>query len=371
MSDYSRRSFLKSAAIAGGALSGHALLSAPAIARDLKGTGTVSVFDGGGAWGEAKRIAYFEPFERETGIKVIRQPRGDTGTVRASIQAGAPRYDVANLSGNALQVFAREGLLQPIDYGWFDSKDRNAFHPVPASEFGVPALFYSLLIAYDARKFADKAPKNWSDVWDAKAFPGGRTLASGTWGPDGGTYEAALLADGVSPDKLYPIDWDRAFKSLSRIRPDITKYWASGAEAVQLIIDRQVSVGSAWNGRVSSALDEGAKLGSTWNQGILQWDGWAVPKGVPNRDNAMKFIAFASRAENQAKFAQHILYGPTNARAFDFIPRERAVLLPTFPALRDQLIVQNYEFWNAQTANGIANHKLAITEWEKWLAGAR
>lgn len=371
MKDISRRKFFASGAAAGGAFALPSLLSAPAIAQSLSGTGQVVVYDGGGAWGEAKNIAYFEPFQAETGIEVIRQSAGTVGSLRAGILAGQPAYDVANIGGSSIDGLARDGLLIPIDYGWFSAGDRDAFNPVAAGEHFVPALFYSLIIAYDADRFSSNAPVNWGDVWDTDAFGGGRSLATGAWGPDGGTFEAALLADGVSPEQLYPIDWDRAFRSLDRLRPEIIKFWSSGAEAVQLIADRQISAGSAWNGRISGAQEQGLNIRGSWDQGILQWDAWAVPTGAANTENAMKFIAFASRPENQAVFAQNILYGPTNARAFDLLAPERAIQLPTSPTQRDKQVVQNYDFWNAADAGKEANYARAVVEWELWLAGAR
>jgi putative spermidine/putrescine transport system substrate-binding protein len=366
-----RRTFLISTGAIGGVAATRSLLPAPAIARDLKGSGQVAVYDGGGSWGVAKKTAYFEPFEKETGIKVIIVPRTDTGAVRASILAGAPRYDISILSGSSTETFGREGLLLPIDYGWFDKADLDGFDPVGPGRFNVPHIIYSLVLAYDGEKFASGGPNNWADIWDVKSFAGPRSLPTGTWGGDGGTYECALMADGIEPSKLYPLDWNRAFKSLERIRPSILKWWTSGAEGPQLIVDKQIAAGSAWNGRISAANEQGAKIGFSWNQGILQYDNWVVPKGAKNVENAMKFAAFASRAENQAKFVQHILYAPPNAKAYDHIRPERAKLLPTSPAARGLQFVQNYEFWNALGAGGVPNNKIAVAEWEKWLAGAR
>jgi len=366
-----RRSILATMAAAGGLASARSLFPAPAIGKELKGTGSVAVYDGGGAWGEAKRIALFEPFERETGIEVTAVPRTDTGATRASILAGAPRYDITILSGSTTDTFARDGLLLPIDYAWFEQSDLGAFDPVPTGKFSVPHIVYSLILAYDAAKFAGSAPNSWADIWDVKKFPGQRSLPTGTWGGDGGTYECALMADGVDSAKLYPLDWDRAFKSLARIKPNILKWWASGAEGPQLIVDKQIAAGSAWNGRIYAANEQGAKIGSSWNQGILQYDNWVVLKGAKNVENAMKFAAFASRAQNQAKFVEHILYAPPNAKAYDLIKPERARLLPTAPEIRKQQFVQNYEFWNASGAGGVANNKIAVAEWEKWIAGAR
>lgn len=369
--DLVRRTFLRGAAATSGVVAAASLFPQPTLAQSLKGSGQVVVYDGGGSWGEAKRIAFFEPFEKETGIKVIAQPRTDTGATRASVMAGAPRYDLTILAGGSAPTFERDGLLLPIDYGYFDKRDLDAFTPVETTKFYCPHIVYSLLIAYDGAKFTGDAPQSWSDVWDVRKFAGRRSLPTGTWGPDGATFECALMADGVDPSQLYPIDWDRAFKSLNRIKPSIVKWWSSGAEGPQLIIDKQIAVGSAWNGRISAANEQGAKIGFSWEQGVLQYDSWAVLKGAKNPDNAMKFLAFAARAENQAKFAQHILYAPPNSRAFEFLPEERAKLLPTSPAARKGQFVQNYEFWNALAQGGKPNNQVAVAEWERWLAGAR
>ena len=39
------------------------------------------------------------------------------------------------------------------------------------------------------------------------------------------TIPAALVADGVPKDKLYPLDLDRAFKKLDEIKPHIKVWW--------------------------------------------------------------------------------------------------------------------------------------------------
>ena len=371
MVDIVRRRLLQGTALVGGLAATRSLFPAPAVAQIPKSTGEVVVYDGGGSWGEAKRIAYFEPFERETGIKVIAQPRTDTGAARASVLAGAPRYDVMILPGGKAPTFERDNLLLPIDYGYFDKTDLESFNPIKVGKFTVPAIIYSLLIAYDSSKFTSSAPTSWADVWDVQKFTGRRSLMAGIWASDGGTFEAALLADGVEPSKLYPLDWDRAFKSLARVKPNIVKWWNTGAEAPQLIIDKLVTAGSAWNGRVSAANEQGAKIGYTWNQGMLQYDCWVVLKGAKNVDNAFKFLAFSARAENQAKFVQHILYAPPNSRAYEFVPPERAKLLPTSTEARKQQFVQDYEFWNAAGAGGRANNQIAVAEWERWISGAR
>jgi len=336
-------------------------------APELKGTGEVIVFDGGGAWGKAQRVAYFEPFEKATGIKVVVAPRGPAGKFRASILAGAPAYDVADISAGQLGTFLQDKLLLAIDYSVFDQADRAAFEPVAAGDYMVPALFYSLVVSYSTAQFKKGGPSDWAQLWDTKAFPGQRSIAAGSQGPGGATYEIALLADGVAPDRLYPLDFDRALRSLDRIRPQVQKFWNAGAEPVQALIDGNVAAASAWNGRILDMQAQGGSLDLSWTQGILQWDAWVVPKGAANPGNAMKFLAFVSRPDRQAAFAQAIAYGPPNARAYDLIPPDRARVLPTAPPQRDRQIVQNYDFWASSVRPGFTNEQRATELWEAWV----
>lgn len=357
-----RRRFLAAAAGTAATLP----LAMPAIAQSLKGSGSVVVHFGGGSMGEAQRIAFSEPFTAETGIEVIHQPGVSAGVQRAATLAGAPKHDVANISGGSMASFTSEDLLIPLDYGLWEQKDIDAFEIVPTAEYYSPAMLYSMIMAYDTTRYPE-APKGWADLWDTGAFPGPRSLAAGTNAADGSTFEIALLADGVAPEDLYPIDWERAFASLARLRDNITKWWSNGAESVQLHLDRQISLGSAWNGRIDGANEQGATIGKVWNQAIMQWAGWAIPKGAQNVDNAQKYIAFMSRPEAQAKFSEYITYGPTNSKAFDFIDAERAKWLPTAPELARVQFVQNYDFWNAVDETGQTGLARAVTEWEKWI----
>ena len=60
-----RRQVLKGVAGAGGAAIAPSFLAVPALAQSLKGTGEVVVYDGGGSWGEAKRVALLKQADFE------------------------------------------------------------------------------------------------------------------------------------------------------------------------------------------------------------------------------------------------------------------------------------------------------------------
>lgn len=339
-----------------------------AVTRMAKAdSGTVTITDGGGSWGAAQRAAYFEPFEKETGIKVVLVPYALAGKVKASVEAGAPVADVADLSGSQLPIFGKAELLEEIDTKFFKPEDIAGFNPVKIDRFGVPSLFGAIVVAFDKTAFPSGGPATWAEFWDTNKFPGARSLADGGTLSVAHTFEIALLADGVAPDKVYPIDWDRAFKSLDRIRPQIAKFWTGFAESVQLIVDQSVSVASAYNGRVTAAQADGASIAFSWDQAVLGWDHWVVPKGTKNVENAFKFIAFASRADRQAEFAKLIDYGPTNSHAYDLLTPERAAILPTSPGVRDKLVVSNFEWWASEASDGVTNDQQATRLWEQWL----
>ena len=71
----------------------------------------------------------------------------------------------------------------------------------------------------------------------------------------------------------------------------------------------------------------------TFNQGLLDYDCFAIPKGAPNKDTAMKFLAEISKAEYQANLPFHITYGPTNKKAYEVTtaPKELLEALPSHP----------------------------------------
>ncbi len=364
-----RRATLQSmAGLATAAIATKGFIRSARAQENLKGTGEVIVFDGGGAWGAAQKAAYFDPFEAATGIKVVAAAQIPPGAARASVLAGAPAFDVMDLSGGQVDSFVAEGLLEKIDYSFFRPGDKEAFSPITPTDYMLPSLFYSMVVAYDKEAFSGDAPQTWADLWDVEKFPGKRTIYNaGDDAVSGAVFEIALMADGVAPQSIYPIDFERAFKSLDRLKPNVLRYWTAGAEAAQLLSDGSVSAGSAWNGRISALLEQNVPVGLSWNQAVLQWDAWTVLKGARNRENAMKFLAFVAQPEPQAKFSEMIEYGPTNPNAFKVLKQERAAILPGNPETVSTQVVQDYSFWGEKGADGKTNIQTATELWQKWV----
>ena len=115
--------------------------------------------------------------------------------------------------------------------------------PEAKNEYGFGYQYFSTIMAW--RKGA-KEPKNFTEFFDTKAFPGKRCL------PDFPHYclPFALQAAGVPIDKLFPLDVDLAFKKLNEIKKDVAVWWKAGAQPPQLMKDNEVQYAICWSGRV-------------------------------------------------------------------------------------------------------------------------
>ena len=160
------------------------------------------------------------------------------------------------------------------------------------------------------RKSIGKPPQSWAEFWDVERFPGIRSLRKTAQG----TLEAALMADGVEPGQLYPLDLDRAIRSLRRIKPHIKAWWGSGAESQQLMKDGGIQMIGACNARIDSVVTDGAPMKYTYNQGIMDFGCWAIVKGSKKKDLAMRILAEFVKREYQAEMSRLSKYGAANMR---------------------------------------------------------
>ena len=153
-------------------------------------------------------------------------------------------------------------------------------------------------------------PGSWADFWDVKTFPGPRSL------PNHGTpwvvLAAALLADGLTVRDLHPpLDFDRAFKKLDAIKPQVTVWWKSGDQSLQLMRGGDVAMMMIYSGPALRGQSQGAPIGMTWNQAVMGSGRWTILKNAPNQKAAMTFLDyFLSRPEAHAAFTSRFSMTP-------------------------------------------------------------
>ena len=164
---------------------------------------------------------------------------------------------------------------------------------------------------YDTEAYPDGPPTSWADFFDTAKFPGTRSLYK--WA--NGSLEAALMADGVAADQLYPLDIDRALKRITAIKAD-TIYWGSGSEAQSMIVNGEVSMGMVWQNRGRSIETEtNGRYKLVMNQALAMPGAYIVPKGNPGGADVMKFIATAQSVPAQLDLFACLGMTPTNPEA--------------------------------------------------------
>ena len=240
-------------------------------------------------------------------------------------------WDVVTSGSGSASRAAEEGLLEELDY---DIIDVSTFYPHLYFSHCIGGDVFSTVYAWNTNTYGDGGPQSWADFWDVEKFPGTRSYRAKV----AGALEPALMADGVPMDQVYEVldseeGIERAINKIRELKPNIAVFWTSGAQHAQLMKDGEVDMSTGWNGRFDNAAKDGAKLDYTFNQALLDYDCFAVPKGAPNKQLAMEFLNEISKAEYQDDLPKYITYGPTNKAAFETgeISAEVAASLPSSP----------------------------------------
>lgn len=336
--------------------------------RSAKAADDLVVQVGSGDFADAVVREYIEPFQKASGLNVkVAKDWMTPAKLKLAVENKVVETDVSYTGWLQAAQANKSGYVEPIDYSIFSKANLDAMPPEAKQPYGVGGYVYSTVIVYDASQFSDptKRPKGVAEFWDVAKFPGRRSLKSGVYGS--GVYEEALIADGVAIDKLYPLDIDRAFKSLDRIKPHIKKWWNEGAEGQQLLADKAVDFGILFSNRASNLQRAKAPIGIEWNNGKLLVDNWIIPKGAPHASNAQRFIEFTTHPDRQAAFATAMFMSPTNKKAFETIDPEFAKQLPTSPENMKVQFVRNDPWYVEAGPDGKTNLEYLIAFWNKWI----
>lgn len=357
-----RRQLMKN----GGALAAVSALPTPALTAGT--TKEISVLVGGGDWGKANIAAYVEPFQDETGIKV--NPITDQiklAQVELMVKSSNISVDVFTYGQSGAETLNARGLAEDIDYSIYDEAQLAGLTDFSKKPFGVAALVYSYVMVLNTENFpeGEPRPESWTDFWNLNKFPGTRTLISGRAGTEG-PWEESLMASGVMPGSVYPMDIDSIFASLDKMKGEVRRWWTVGSEIQQIMHDGAFDMTNSYDGRAQLLVNQGFPLEIVRNQAKLNWDYWMMPKGGPNAEAAQRFIQFATRADRQAEFAKLIPYGPSNLDAYDSIPEERAHQLASHPDyIADSLPIQA-SWYTSHKGDGRTNVEHLIDRWNAW-----
>jgi len=262
----------------------------------------------GGNYREAVENTLCKPFTKETGIDVTVADTPDLAKVKVQVTTGRVEWDVFDGPGAMIMSGSRAGFWEPLNRSIVDTTDI----PVGANSDNVAFYLAAGGIGFDPKRTpAGKHPEDFAQFWDVTAFPGRRGLRTRI----SEMLEMALIADGVAPKQLYPLDVERGFKSLGKIKPNITKWIDESPQALTLVQTNEIDFSYVYSGRVKNAQAQGASIDYSFKQSINIPEYLAVLKDAPHKEAAMKFVAFALRPDRNAAFAEALSYIPANSKS--------------------------------------------------------
>lgn len=326
-------------------------LAAPALAQ-----GEVVVVTGGGLFERGLRENIAASFTKETGIRVrfVASNPGERATkTKAMSEAKRVEWDIVLSSethARQLSEYIAEGTCQKAQVEKFIVAGG-------CREFGTLGVIGGLPLVSRSDKFGGKPMQSWADFFN-KDFAGPRGLPN--YGTPMVVMMPALLADGVPKDKLFPIDYDRAFKVLDRIKPQVVAWWKSGDQSQQLFRSQEIDAGQLWSGRALDLVSEGLPLNVVWDGAPTDEAYWVVLKGAPNVDNAIKFLNFFyTRADGHAGFYATSKWDTANKAYLDSIPAaDRSV----HPGLFLDRMIREDHAWT------VANAAEINRRWNEWIS---
>jgi len=345
----SRRRFMKG--VAGAALVGSVGLAKPARAQSAK---VIRLADDAGANFEIRKKFFLDPFTEATGIEIQHYPgQRSLAKMKAMAETGNLEFDMSIDEGSRAFAAAKEGFLETLD---LDQLDMNRLiFPEWTSPETIAWQYYSGGIGYNVETQIGRVPNSWPAFWDAANFPGRRGLLA----RPSDTLEAALLADGVKPADLYPMDLDRAYRSLDRIKPDVKVWIDEMPKGIEFLQSREIQYSYNTTARIENAKRAGLPLEFIAEIPISAPSNLQIMKGTPNYDNCMQLVQWILNNDDGGGvgyFTHMVGFGPTDSGVYSMLADEAKAKLPSRD--NEQAAWMNAQWWGENLAAVSERHKL-------------
>ena len=339
------------------------LAAGGAAAQDM--ADSMTLVSWGGAYQASQQKAYVEPYlEMNPDVEATWDESSNEAVakLRAMNEAGNVTWDLVDVvaadairlcdEGLAMEIEPNELLAEAPD----GTSAEDDFGDLLVSDCFIPQIVYSTTAAYrpDLLPEGAPAPESICAMFDTETYPGNRTLERRPIN----NMEWALLCDGVAKEDIYDVleteeGQDRAFAKLDTIKDDVI-WWSAAAEPPQLLADGEVIMGSSYNGRWFSAIEEQDQdFEMLWDAQVFDLDGWIIPAGLPEDRLARvkDFLMFATDTQRLADQAAYISYGPARQSSAPLVGQhaelgiEMGPHMPTAPENSENVFVYNYEWW--------------------------
>lgn len=288
----------------------------------------------GGSYAEALKEVIADPFTKASGIPVQILNTPDLAKVKAQVTSKNVEWDIFDASGPLIMAGSNNNYWEDID----TSIVKTGAIVGGVGRDRVPNYIFCGGIAWNTMGNAAKRPQTFAQLWDTGAFPGRRGFRNRI----SETLEVALLADGVAPKDLYPLDVERGFKALERIKPHVRKWFEQTPQMVTLIQSSEIDFIYAYPNRIRAAVQTGVPLAFSFEQNVNAFNYMSVLKGSKRKKAAMEYLAFALQPETQAKLAEKLSLAPVLTEATKLMSEDARKWLPNLTSPTNAFIDDEY-----------------------------
>ncbi|MEO0617981.1 MAG: extracellular solute-binding protein [Pseudomonadota bacterium] len=313
---------------------------------------TVATWDG--AYGEAQRIALFDPFASRTGIAIKTKLHTDGARLRKPDTAEQLDWDIAHIPSDAAIAACDAGTVIALT----DMQPKpDQFISGSIGKCHVASAVWSSVIAVRVSEAWPETPTALADVFDPKRFPGKRAFPR----QPRFLLETALLADGVAPSNVYAtlatdVGLARAFARLENMRPHIV-WWRATSEVPTLLAKKNVRFAFGFNGRFFNAFAGRKDVPHLiWDGQLYGMNAWVIPAKSRHSAAAKEFISAALTTDVMRAQASRFPYGPTRLTAAkpplrnDALGLDITGFLPTAPDNFSRALEIDEAWWQRNEA---------------------
>ncbi|MFT4307532.1 MAG: extracellular solute-binding protein [Microbacterium sp.] len=314
-------------------------------------SGQIVWADYGGATNESRQAAYFDSFIDETGVDVVSTDIEDA-VYQSELAGEEGDYDVFQAGISDILPNLDNLLEVPSDA-------QGDLLPDEVQSYYIGGFVFGIAQGWLSDTYADGGPQDWADFFDTETYPGKRAWP-GSPGSYDASYEIALLADGVAPEDLYPLDIERAEAKLDTIRDDLVFYTAY-SEVPSLLTSGSAAIAVTVTGQFQSLINSGEDVTVQWNQAFAIPSGFVAPSTIDNVDEVNALAEWMNDPERQAVFTERTGYGPVNSATFDYLSDDVKASVVNSPDHTDLLDFD--EQWRADNTDEL------LDSYTAWLAG--
>jgi len=258
-------------------------------------------------------------FEAETGIKVIWSPMDSIDSMLLKVtQGGGSDYDLILSSDYSLDILRQQGMLQKLDMSKFTNYanlDPSFLSQKfdPSNEYVIPYVAGATMIIYDPSAVSFEIT-GYEDLWNEELTDSIAVLENARV-----FCGMVLKSMGESMNETNPDVLARMKEKMMPLYKNIVTF--GDMESYTALATGQASVGYVFASFAHLLLQENPNLKVVHpKEGIgFGIDGFVIPEGAKNADNAHVFLDYLMRPEVAAHNAEYQGYMCVNQAAVPYL----------------------------------------------------